>query len=168
MKIYIRIFLLFSLLSLGACKDWLDLQPEGQATSDELFATGDGYRSVLAGIYLSLIHILSMNGYMYSSAGYENVELLEECDLLKISNRVLNQLFEENTELANWGRRMSDIAVMRLEKLFMERYFMSAAARYHLLVEREPEILQKVPLRHIASFLGISQVSLSRIRAGVQ
>lgn len=112
--------------------------------------------------------LLSMNGYMYSSAGYENVELLEECDLLKISNRVLNQLFEENTELANWGRRMSDIAVMRLEKLFMERYFMSAAARYHLLVEREPEILQKVPLRHIASFLGISQVSLSRIRAGVQ
>lgn len=54
MKIYIQIFLLFSLLSLGACKDWLDLQPEGQATSDELFATGDGYRSVLAGIYQAM------------------------------------------------------------------------------------------------------------------
>lgn len=51
MKIYIQIVLLFSLLSLGSCKDWLDLQPEGQATSDELFTTGDGYRSVLAGVY---------------------------------------------------------------------------------------------------------------------
>lgn len=51
MKIYIQIVLLFSLLSLGSCKDWLDLQPEGQATSDELFISGDGYRSVLAGVY---------------------------------------------------------------------------------------------------------------------
>ena len=51
MKIYLQIMLLFSLLSLSSCKDWLDLQPEGQATSDELFTTGDGYRSVLAGVY---------------------------------------------------------------------------------------------------------------------
>ena len=51
MKIFLQIVLLFSLLSLSSCKEWLDLQPEGQATSDELFSTGDGYRSVLAGIY---------------------------------------------------------------------------------------------------------------------
>jgi len=51
MKVYIQVLFLFSLLSLSSCKDWLDLQPEGQATSDELFASGDGYRSVLAGIY---------------------------------------------------------------------------------------------------------------------
>ena len=54
MKIYFQIILLFSLLSLGSCKDWFDLQPEGQATSDELFTTGDGYRSVLAGIYQAM------------------------------------------------------------------------------------------------------------------
>ena len=112
--------------------------------------------------------LLSMNGYMFSTAGYENVELLEECDLLKISNETLNCLFDSNIELANWGRRMSDGIILKFEKLFMERYFMSASERYHLLVEREPEILKKVPLRHIASFLGISQVSLSRIRAGIQ
>ena len=105
---------------------------------------------------------------MFSTAGYENVELLEECDLLKISNETLNRLFDSNIELANWGRRMSDGIILKFEKLFMERYFMSASERYHLLIEREPEILKKVPLRHIASFLGISQVSLSRIRAGIQ
>lgn len=51
MKIYLQIMLLLSLLSFSSCKDWLDLQPEGQATSEDLFATGDGFRSVLAGIY---------------------------------------------------------------------------------------------------------------------
>lgn len=112
--------------------------------------------------------LLSMNAYLYKAAGYENVELLEDCRLLKISNERLNRLFEEHIELANWGRRMSDVVVLKLEKAFMERNFMSASQRYHSLIEQNPGILQKVPLRHIASYLGISQVSLSRIRAGVQ
>ena len=99
--------------------------------------------------------LLSMNGYMFGSAGYENIELLEECDLLKISNDALNRLFDRNIELANWGRRMSDQIILELEKLIMERCFISASERYHLLIEQEPEILQKVPLRHIASYLGI-------------
>ena len=93
---------------------------------------------------------------------------MEDCDLLKISNETLNRLFDSNTELANWGRRMSDGVILKLERLFMERYYRSANERYNLLLEREPEIFRKVPLKHIASFLGISQVSLSRIRAGVQ
>ena len=112
--------------------------------------------------------LLSMNAYLFRSSGYENVELLEECDLLKISNETLDGLFEKEVELANWSRRMSDRIILRMERLFVERYFLTAAERYRLLVEREPEILQKAPLRDIASYLGISQVSLSRIRAGVQ
>ena len=112
--------------------------------------------------------LLSMNAYLFRSSGYENVELLEECDLLKISNETLDGLFEKEVELANWGRRMSDRIILRMERLFVERYFLTAAERYRLLVEREPEILQKAPLRDITSYLGISQVSLSRIRAGVQ
>ena len=112
--------------------------------------------------------LLSMNAYLFRSSGYENVELLEECDLLKISNETLDGLFEKEVELANWGRRMSDRIILRMERLFVERYCLTAAERYRLLVEREPEILQKAPLRDIASYLGISQVSLSRIRAGVQ
>lgn len=112
--------------------------------------------------------LLSMNAYMYGRAGYENIELLEDCELLRIENQVFNTLLENHLELANWGRRMSDAAVLKLEKMFMERNFIPAAQRYHSLVANEPEILQKVPLRHIASYLGISQVSLSRIRAGIQ
>ncbi|WP_294143356.1 RagB/SusD family nutrient uptake outer membrane protein [uncultured Sanguibacteroides sp.] len=54
MKIKIQIILLISGLFFGSCRDWLDLQPEGEATSDELFDTGDGYRSVLAGIYQAM------------------------------------------------------------------------------------------------------------------
>lgn len=39
---------------LSACNNWLDLMPEGQATSEELFKSGDGYRSVLSGVYKAM------------------------------------------------------------------------------------------------------------------
>lgn len=44
--------------------------------------------------------LLSMNAYLFRSSGYENVELLEECDLLKISNETLDGLFEK--EARTW------------------------------------------------------------------
>ncbi len=49
----------------------------------------------------------------------------------------------------------------RLESL----QFHTAEERYMLLLKKSPAILQRVPLKYIASYLGITQVSLSRIRA---
>ena len=72
--------------------------------------------------------LLSMNAYLFRSSGYENVELLEECDLLKISNETLDGLFEKEVELANWSRRMSDRIILRMERLFVERYFLTLPA----------------------------------------
>lgn len=112
--------------------------------------------------------LLSMNAYLFTREGYENIELLEDAELLRIPVAMLNHLFETNLELCNWGRRMADHIIHRMELHFMRRNFMSASQRYHFFVTDEPELLKKVPLRHIASYLGVSQVSLSRIRAGIQ
>lgn len=112
--------------------------------------------------------LLSMNSYHSGKAGYENIELLEDSILLRINNNDLLSLYETNLELSNLGRRLSDEFILYLERTLMEKNFMSASERYEALINRTPEILQKSPLKHIASFLGISQVSLSRIRAGKQ
>ncbi|MGL5787570.1 MAG: Crp/Fnr family transcriptional regulator [Bacteroidales bacterium] len=112
--------------------------------------------------------LLSMNSYHSGEAGYENIELLEDSLLLRIHNKDLLALYECNPELSNLGRRLSDEFILYLERTLMEKNFMSASARYEALIRRSPEILHKSPLKHIASFLGISQVSLSRIRAGKQ
>ena len=42
--------------------------------------------------------------------------------------------------------------------------FHTAEERYHALLEQAPNIIQRVSLKYIASYLGITQVSLSRIR----
>ena len=53
-KIYTSIYLLLSLFAMTACSDWLDIEPEGQATNDKLTETGDGYRTMLSGVYKAM------------------------------------------------------------------------------------------------------------------
>lgn len=54
MRAYTRIVVLLSALLLVSCGDWLDLKPEEQATEEQIFSKGDGYRSVLNGLYKSM------------------------------------------------------------------------------------------------------------------
>lgn len=54
--------------------------------------------------------------------------------------------------------------LMYYQKMFLSRIKNSPEERYKELVKQSPHILQRVPQHYIASFLGITSVSLSRIR----
>lgn len=55
MKVYFKIiWSAVLLLNLTGCKDWLDLQPEEELTESQLFSTGEGYRTVLNGLYQTM------------------------------------------------------------------------------------------------------------------
>ena len=53
---------------------------------------------------------------------------------------------------------------IRLEERFVNAHFKTATERYEQLLQQTPHLLERVPLGHIASYLGISQETLSRIR----
>lgn len=112
--------------------------------------------------------ILSMKSYITEKKSYENVELLESCELYKISITELRSLFEADVHLANWGRKLAEQELIKTEERLIAMQFKSARQRYCDLMELQPELFQRVSLGHIASYLGMSQVSLSRIRAGIQ
>ena len=67
-----------------------------------------------------------------------------------------------------WGTRFQQHEFVKLTNHYENLRIKDASDRYHRLIETYPQILQRVPLGGIASYLGISQVSLSRIRAGKQ
>jgi len=81
-------------------------------------------------------------------------------------------VYSQNTDgKINWyvwyGLFLENIT-QRLYYYYQSLLVKDASQRYNELIELHPEILQRIPLGHIASYLGISQVSLSRIRAGKQ
>lgn len=108
--------------------------------------------------------VVSMRSYVYNQVGYENVELLEDCILYKLRLPFLNELFAKDIYLANWGRKFAEQELLKTEKRLIARQIKTASERYKELMKETPELLQRVQLSHIASYLGITQVSLSRIR----
>lgn len=109
--------------------------------------------------------IFSYNSYIHNRPGYETVELLEDAVLYKTTTPALLQLFLTDNALANWGRKLAEQELVKTEERFISRQFKTAAERYQELLEKTPELLQRVQLSHIASYLGVTQVTLSRIRA---
>jgi len=109
--------------------------------------------------------VVSMKSYVNNQTGYENIELLEDCILYNLNTGALNKLFEEDIHIANWGRIFAEQELLKTEERLIARQFGTASERYAELIKNDPELLQRVQLSHIASYLGITQVSLSRIRA---
>lgn len=99
---------------------------------------------------------------------YTNVELLEDSVLYEIDLECLQELYSKDIHIANWGRKYAEYACINSEKLFIARQFKTSLERYQKLISEYPDITQRVPLGIIASYLGISQVNLSRIRAQIR
>ncbi|GAB0157772.1 Crp/Fnr family transcriptional regulator [Chryseobacterium sp. Alg-005] len=112
--------------------------------------------------------IVSMKSYVEDKPGYESIELLEDCDLYRLETESLRKLFKEDIHIANWGRKFAERELVKTEELIISRQFKTALERYTDLMTQKPDLLKRVQLGHIASYLGITQVSLSRIRAEIK
>lgn len=97
----------------------------------------------------------------------ENVEILEDSDLLKINYSTFVGLCKEHQNLFNLYQFLMEKYYLALEERTLSLQFDSALERYRKLISRHPFILQRASLASIASFLGMSPVTLSRMRAQV-
>lgn len=112
--------------------------------------------------------VISMKSYVDHKPGYENIELLEDCELYTIKTADLQKLYEEDIHIANWGRKFAEQELIKTEERLISRQFRTASERYRELLQHNAHLLQRVQLGHIASYLGITQVSLSRIRSEIR
>ncbi len=112
--------------------------------------------------------VISMKSYVAHQKGYENIELLEDCELYELDTQNLQKLFGEYIDIANWGRKLAEKELVKTEERLISRQFSTATERYKILLNTSPDLIQRVQLGHIASYLGITQVSLSRIRAEIK
>jgi Cyclic nucleotide-binding domain. len=109
--------------------------------------------------------VFSMDELYYNKMSEEFVETLEEVVAYKISLPDLLRLFQTNIELANWGRIIHQNEYRRLHRSHKERLTLSARERYEEFRQQFPQICQRVQLGYIASYLGITLSTLSRLRS---
>lgn len=95
----------------------------------------------------------------------ETIEALEDCELIELPYSNLQQLYIDFPETERLGRILTENYYIRLEERLLSLRFTTAKERYDNLVKNKPSLILRANLGHIASYLGITQETLSRIRA---
>lgn len=94
----------------------------------------------------------------------ENIQTLSDCKLWKMSFKVVQTNFHTHPEFREFGRMMLVTNYSILHDRMLGMIKDTAESRYLKLMKQHPDIFQNVPLKIIASYLGITDTSLSRIR----
>jgi CRP-like cAMP-binding protein len=109
--------------------------------------------------------VTSFHSFITRKPSLENIQVLEDAVLWSIGKDSLELLYNEFPEIERLGRKACEQYYIRLEDRYVSSQFKTASDRYLELIETKAEFLQRIPLGYIASYLGISQETLSRIRA---
>ena len=84
---------------------------------------------------------MSLKSYVKNEAGYETIELMEDSLLYCLKRSDLYRLFEEDIDIANWGRKLAELEFLRAEEKLIPLLFTTASERYRVLLERTPDLL---------------------------
>lgn len=111
--------------------------------------------------------VTSFHSFITQQPAVETIQLLEGSILWSISKEKLNALLNQYSEIERLVRIIYETYYIRLEERFINSQFKTAAGRYQDLLTQRPYVIERVPLGCIASYLGISQETLSRIRSRI-
>ncbi|WP_259067875.1 Crp/Fnr family transcriptional regulator [Mucilaginibacter sp. X4EP1] len=99
-----------------------------------------------------------------TKTGMHSVELLEDTVVISISFYDLQELYDKYHEIERLGRMIAIQTILSMQQKIDSMQFLTAKQRYHDFVKAYPSLLQRVSLGDIASYLGMNQVTMSRIR----
>lgn len=108
--------------------------------------------------------VLAMHSFFTRKPTVKSLELIEDSILYSIGHEDLTFLYKKYPEINTIGRFLYEKYCVALEERSFALQFLPAKERYEHLVARHPQVLQRARLGHIASLLGISPETLSRIR----
>jgi len=111
--------------------------------------------------------VFEVSSFFHRIPSKENIQALTDCEGWSISYQQLNNLFHSLHEFRDFGRYILVRLLTALKSRTLSMITETAEQRYETLLKNNPEIFAHAPLKHIASYLGITDTSLSRIRSQI-
>ena len=93
------------------------------------------------------------------------VECISDSTVIEFNVQKLNEIYLRFPEFEPFQRKNLERHLVSLHKRILNQLQLTALERYNLFLKQYPNIEQHVSNYHIASYLGITQQSLSRLRA---
>ena len=95
------------------------------------------------------------------------IEALEATTVLVAPYASFRALFDVDPVFDRLARNLAELLLVRKELRTRSLLQQSATERFLEFIEKTPDLMKRVPQYHVASYLGITAVSLSRLRAGL-
>jgi len=142
--------------------------------SNEYFFLGNGFirsfandiegNDVTTNFYSAGQVVFEVSSFFNRTISKENFQAIVDCDGWYITYEQLNNLFHSMHDFRDFGRSILVKGFSSLKIRMLSMITETAEQRYDALLKTNPEIFQHAALKHIASYLGITDTSLSRIR----
>jgi CRP/FNR family transcriptional regulator, anaerobic regulatory protein len=107
----------------------------------------------------------SIYSFLSQKAGYEYGEAVEDVELAVMPYQAMERLCGQFIDIANMERKITEQYLVHEHERALALQYASAQERYTHLMRAQPNVFLRFPLGSIASFLGMSQETLSRLRA---
>jgi len=111
--------------------------------------------------------ISAFSSFMTKKVTFENIHALTNVELLIIRRNQYYELMDSSINWLKFSRFVAEQSYIEMENRLLTLQMETAKKRYEDLLEFNPDYLQKVPLKYLASFLGITQRHLSRLRKDI-
>jgi CRP-like cAMP-binding protein len=108
--------------------------------------------------------ISDMQSYLTGMPATLNIEALEDSEVLYVDKKDLDRIFEEIPSFNKFFRILLQNALIAQQQRILSIISNTAEERYAMFIKKYAFIEQRVPQHHIASYLGVSPETLSRIR----
>lgn len=132
----------------GCLRTWIN--NDGKEITTQFFFEGDS--------------VSSIESFRTSQPSLYSIESLEPCILQTISQQDFQDALKNLPEIKKKLEAHLFRRLVQMQELFYSYLKNNPQQRYEELIERHPHIVQRIPQHYIASYLGITSVSLSRIR----
>lgn len=109
----------------------------------------------------------SIISYFHQSPSSLIIQCIEDCEIIVLPKDGLDRLRNANFEIANFAYHIIAASLVISQHRVASLQFETALQRYESLFRDHKNMIQRIPLQYIASYLGVSAETLSRIRAQV-
>lgn len=111
--------------------------------------------------------VADLSSFLTGEPSKYNIEALEDCELLLIAKPSWNLLLEKIPAFERYFRILIEKNLVVTQRRLIAAFSDTAEEKYYKLIQNFPHILQRVPQHMIASYLGITRETLSRVRGQI-
>lgn len=112
--------------------------------------------------------VIEVSSLFQRKPSKEYIQAISDCSCYQIDFNDFQELFHSIENFREWGRAWLSQSLFHFKKRSISIISESAKYRYLTLLKERPQVVSRVPLKHIASYLEVTDTSLSRIRKSIK